>query len=210
MDDVLLQLREADPARYGTGYADDKVLAAVDAIVGDDSAGPESPSGRRSAVRRVAVAVVSVAAVSAVAIVADVVNWPWTRGAESSAYAVTKQADGSVEVRVRLDELQDAKGLQAQLRGAGVPAVVLVESPKNTCDEPPQNGTLAGAAATRPVLSWDGPRPTDVFVIRPDLLPTGSTVVIGLAFPGETDGYYVTWYVTDQKPPTCIPQSQGL
>lgn len=212
MDDVLHRLREADPARSLTGYTDEKVTADVAAILRADPTGADPLLRRRSLALRLGVAAVSVAAVSAAAIAADVVSWPWSHdGAESTAYAVTKQADGSVEVKVRLDELQDARGLQAHLREAGVPAVVLVESKRGTCSQPPMHGIVVDEAAIRPVTQWDGPRPTDVMVIRPTLLPAGSTVVVGLGFPGETDAdLFVNWYVTDHQPPTCLPQSAGL
>ena len=91
------------------------------------------------------VAAASIAAVSAVAIAADVVTWPWWRGgAESIAYGVTQQGGGSVEVRAHWADIKDPSALQAQLRAAGVPVVVLVESPSGVCNEPLRDGNGSG------------------------------------------------------------------
>lgn len=209
MNDVLEQLRAADPARVGNRYTEDQVRAHVAAIVRSESSDAKPPRLRRPLVRRAVVATVSIAAVSAAAIAADVVTWPWSHGgAEAIAYGVTKQGDGSVEVRAHWDDVKDPAALQAQLRAAGVPVSVLVESPSGICDEPRQDGTRAGASVIDVRIDRNGPEKDDAFVIRPALLPAGSTVVIALPFPGEVEGSFVGLWVTDQKPPTCIPQSQ--
>jgi hypothetical protein len=51
-----------------------------------------------------------------------------------SAYAVTKNADGTVTVEI--DSLTDAAGLQAKLRDAGVSAVVEYLPAGKTCKQP--------------------------------------------------------------------------
>lgn len=209
MNDVLEQLRAADPAKVGARYTEEEVRAHVAEIVRSDTADARPPRLRRPFVRRALVATVSIAAVSAAAIAADVVTWPWSHGgAESIAYGVTKQGDGSVEVRAHWADVKDPAALQAQLRAAGVPVSVLVESPSGACDEPRQDGTRAGASVIDVRVDRSGPQKDDAFILRPALLPPGSTVVIALPFPGEVEGSFVGLWVTDQKPPTCIPQSQ--
>lgn len=212
MHDVLALLHEADPAPDEIRYPADRVTANIGAILRTDGA-TQSDHVPRSAprTRRIVVAALAVAAVTGVGIAADVVTWPWSRGAtESMAYGITKHSDGSVDVLIKWGEVKDPSALQAQLRAAGIPVVVLVESPTGICNEPPQEGTMAGYAAINTIPTSTAQQREEGFVIRPSLLPPGSTIVIGLPFPGQplSDGHgFVTMHVTDQAPPTCIPQS---
>ena len=69
---------------------------------------------------------------------------------------------------------------------------------------------MAGYAAINTIPGSTAEQRDEGFVIRPSLVPPGSTIVIGLPFPGEPLSYghgFVNMHVTDQAPPTCIPQS---
>ncbi len=212
MNDLLAQLHAADPAPDEIGYPVDQVASNIDSILrSDDATRPARASRSVSRARRVVIASLAVAAVGGAAFAADVVTWPWSHGAtESVAYGITRHADGSVDVLIHWDEVKDPAALQTQLRAAGIPVVVLVESPTGTCHEPRQEGTAASFGAIGPIPRGTTPQRDPGFVIRPSLLPPGSTIVIGLPFPGEplSHGHgIVNMHVTDQAPPTCIPQS---
>lgn len=211
MHNVLALLHKADPDPDEIRYPADRVAANIASILRTDGV-TRSDHVPRSAprTRRILVAALAVAAVSGAVVAADVVTWPWSHGAtESMAYGITKHSDGSVDVLISWGEVKDPSALQAQLRAAGIPVVVLVESPTGTCNEP-QEGTMAGYAAINTIPSSTAQQRDEGFVIRPSLLPPGSTIVIGLPFPGQplSSGHgFVTMHVTDQAPPTCIPQS---
>jgi hypothetical protein len=70
-------------------------------------------------------------------------------GATPSAYALDKQADGSVTVHIR--SLSDASGLQSSLREAGIPAVVNYDTSRASCTPP------AGAVTSVQTGDDDGP-----------------------------------------------------
>jgi hypothetical protein len=212
MNDLLAQLHAADPTPDGIGYPADQVASNIDSIRrSDDAANPVRAPRTVPRARRIVIVALAVATVGGAAFAADVVTWPWSRGAtESMAYGITRHADGSVDVLIKWGEVKDPAALQAQLRAAGIPVVVLVESPTGTCHEPPQEGTMAGYAAINTIPRSTAEQRDEGFVIRPSLLPPGSTIVIGLPFPGEPLSYgrgFVNMHVTDQTPPTCIPQS---
>jgi hypothetical protein len=95
----------------------------------------------------------------------------------SAAYAVEAQGDGSVTVEIR--KLEDADGLQAKLREAGVPAVVKYLPIGKTCkqgwfepaNDPGQRTSLSGTTS-------DGGQGKATFTIDPGTLRPGQTVVI--------------------------------
>ena len=92
-----------------------------------------------------------------------------------SAYAVTKNADGTVTVEI--DSLSDAAGLQAKLRDAGVSAVVEYLPAGKMCKQP--WFTPAGAAAHGAQQSSSGVRTSGgstTFTITTP--PAGVTLVI--------------------------------
>ena len=214
MDDVLALLHEADPAVDEAGYPDHVIEANIATILSVDGA-TVSVHVQRSVprARRIAVGVLAVAAVSAAAIATDVVTWPWSHGAtESMAQGITRHPDGSVDVLIHWNEVKDPKKLQAQLRAAGIPAVVIVESPAGTCKEPHQEGIMDGYAAVlaAPLSETTPQQHEEGFIIRPKYLPKGAIIVFSLLFPGEPLSDrpgFVGMYITDQAPPTCIPQS---
>jgi hypothetical protein len=89
-----------------------------------------------------------------------------------AAYAVTRNANGSVTVEVR--SLRDAAGLQRALRADGVPAVVFYAPPGKTCQHGwVHNVRMSGRFATR-VGGRDG---VVRFTIQPRI-PPGDTLVI--------------------------------
>ncbi|GAA5067019.1 hypothetical protein GCM10023259_061000 [Thermocatellispora tengchongensis] len=94
--------------------------------------------GRLGSRRRVWGLAAAVAGVAAAATVAFTVSG----GLAGAAYAVTKGADGSVEVEIK--EFRDPEALEADLKAAGVNAVVDYLPAGKTCKGPRGNG-----AATR-------------------------------------------------------------
>jgi hypothetical protein len=175
-----------------------EVLAAAESDGGAKVAGIDR--GRR---RLVAAALLGVAA----AVIAGVVVWPGQHGGPpSTAYGVTNRGNGLVDVRLPWNQPYTPSALQAKLRAAGVPAVVLMESPYGKCHEPRQDGIRSGKI----ILLPKNPGRDQAFTIRPSAMPPGSTLVIVLRIPGEGPGEQNnlgTTYVTDQKPATCAPQS---
>jgi hypothetical protein len=93
-----------------------------------------------------------------------------------AAYAVTRNADGSVTVEI--DSLTDAAGLQAQLQAAGVNAVVEYLPEGKVCQQPWY--TPAGADAAPGMHQGSVGRTSDGatrFTISGDQ-PAGTTLVI--------------------------------
>jgi hypothetical protein len=81
------------------------------------------------------------AALVAAAAIAGVV---FLSAGTQAAYAVTRNADGSVTVEI--DSLTDAAGLRAKLQAAGVSAVVEYLPEGKTCKQPWFTGAGVGAA----------------------------------------------------------------
>jgi hypothetical protein len=209
LDAALSRLRNADPAAAApvdTLGTDPHTLAMLTQILG--SAGDRSVAApsrtRRRRIRRLALAGAVVAAV-AVTAVAAVVPMPWSHGQMSSAaYAVTKNADGTVGVTVRWNQLRDPGALNAQLRRAGVRAAVMLYSAPGQCRTPvlsdPAYSTLrldmrqhpelandphALAAYLRSLTPWidhpqqsGEPEDVSVFTIHPDAIPSGDQLLI--------------------------------
>jgi len=105
-------------------------------VVARTSSAPEQPRATRRAwvasrPRRRLVVAGSIAAVLAVATGAGV---PLFAGGASPAYAVSTNDDGTVTVVIK--SLSDAAGLQANLRDAGIHAVVQYLPPGKACKQP--------------------------------------------------------------------------
>ena len=137
-------------------------------------AAPPAGGGRRRALwRRPRVVVAGGLAAAAAAVVAGVLVF--STGTQA-AYAVTKNADGTVTVEI--DSLTDAAGLQAKLQEAGVNAVVEYLPEGKICRQPwytPAGRGAEGAEQTSSVQNMsDG---TIRFTIGRDR-PAGSTLVI--------------------------------
>ncbi len=108
---------------------EERLLHELRIVVGEQP----TDRGERRPVRRgqrLALAGGLAAAVTAAAIAGVVF---FTAGTQA-AYAVTKNADGSVTVEI--DSLTDATGLQAKLQAAGVNAVVEYLPAGKTCQQP--------------------------------------------------------------------------
>jgi hypothetical protein len=189
--DSLRALRAADPAAgvdvraYAPTWAEiaAEIDAALDAGIGGigDAAGthgadfPRSARPARRPVRRWRPAIATLAAAAALVIV-GVVAWPWSSGGPGSvAYGVTTRADGTVAVRVSATHPLPAAELQARLRAAGVPAVVLVQSV--SCTEP----AVAGLPLQQPVISYPGDiARAEGFAIEPTAIPARAVLLVEL------------------------------
>jgi hypothetical protein len=132
----------------------------------------------------VLVAATATAAVAAV-VTAGVVVTPWSHGhPAAAAYAVVKNADGSVTTRVGVLALIDPAqlaALNAKLADAGVRAVYIADSADGQCTTP-----VAKDPAVTTEEQWasgEGPGPDGTLVItgfteHMDQYPAGDTVVI--------------------------------
>ncbi len=107
-----------------------------------------------------------------------------------AAYAVTKNADGSVTVKV--DSLTDAAGLQAALENAGVNAVVAYLPAGKMCQQPwftpagRTGGTESGGVGPNP----DG---TTSFTIGGDIPADETLVVTTQTGPGGEQALGIGW-----------------
>jgi hypothetical protein len=195
------RLRAGDPALGIELDAVTPSLAEVLAAAEADEETEVAGSGRRRLV-----AAAGSLGLAAAAIV-GVVVWPGQHGGPTStAYGVTNRGNGLVDVRLPWNQPYTPSALQAKLRAAGVPAVVLMESPYGKCNEPQQDGIPSGKIIILP----KNPGRDQAFTIRPGAMPPGSTLVIVLRIPGNGPGEQDnlgTTYVTDQQPATCAPQS---
>jgi len=135
---------------------------------------PADRGRRRPLWRRPRLAVAGGLAVAAVA--AATVGVVFLSTGTQAAYAVTKNADGTVTVEI--DSLTDAAGLQANLQAAGVNAVVEYLPTGKMCREPwftPAGPAAAGSESSSSVgKNSDG---SFSFTISNDI-PAGDTLVI--------------------------------
>lgn len=140
-------------------------IAARKAVVVAD------PPVRRRRVVGLAAAVAAVAA--ATVVVMNVYG-----GAATPAYAVTKSADGSVEVRI--NEFRDPDELAAKLAAAGVPAVVDYLPADQTCKQPRgEHGAGYGRAGNRIGAGTNGKGIT--FRIDKGQVAAGQTLVLAVS-----------------------------
>ena len=116
-----------------------------------------------------------------------------------AAYAVTKNADGTVTVEI--DSLSDAAGLQAKLQAAGVNAVVEYLPAGKACKQP--WFTPAGFGAAGGLHGSEVGRTSDGstrFTISGDL-PSSSTLVITTQTgPGDERALGIAWAHGDVPP----------
>jgi len=158
---------------------------------------------RRLPAPRVALAGGLAAAVLAAAVVAGVFL---LSAGTPAAYAVTENADGSVTVEI--DSLTDASGLQAQLRAAGVPAVVVYLPPGKTCAEPwfTPAGAGGGTHSSAVGRAADG---STSFTIGGDV-PAGETLVVSAQTgPGRAAALAVGWARGDVPPCRVVDAPAG-
>ncbi len=125
-----------------------------------------------------------------------------------AAYAVTKNADGTVTVEI--DSLSDAAGLQAKLQAAGVNAVVQYLPAGKTCKQP--WFTPAGAGAAGGMHGSEVGRTSDGstrFTISGDL-PSSSTLVITTQTgPGNERALGIAWAHGDVPPCEVVDAPAG-
>jgi len=142
----------------------------------------------RRRVPRVAAALGAAAAAAVAVTVALPVSHPASApSAQLAAWAVVRQADGSIKVTIR--ELRDPAGLQRTLRADGVPASVTFSGQQNpACRGYPGGGSQSerrqrlGSVVTAPTAG------RDVMVIHPAALPSGAGLQINALFrhdPGQ-------------------------
>jgi hypothetical protein len=159
--------------------------------VGERSAATRRPFGRRSLLALAGGAAATIAIASAVSL---------GGGGPSKAWAVDRNPDGTVTVRI--DSLSDAAGLQRQLIDAGVPALVQYLPPGKTCageGGAPQLPPPPPGASTQTKLPPDnGP------VVSAD----GSLDVYGTHQSGSDSGGPVT--ETNGKPPVGAAARNAL
>ncbi|MET9248066.1 hypothetical protein [Nonomuraea sp. NPDC003709] len=114
---------------------------------------------------------------------AAAITVPLLAGAETPAYAVTKQDDGTI--RVEIKEFGDAGKLEQDLKAAGVTADVTYLKPRTTCA--PGRGEPVGGEATTPEewrrsVSYKAARPrTSGVDISPQYVGAGQTLVLEFA-----------------------------
>ena len=125
---------------------EDRLLHELRGIVAAEPAAERErrPSWTWIAPRRLvpAVGTVVLAGVAAVAAVQLV------GGGAAPAYAVSKNDDGTVTVEIA--SLEDAAGLEAKLRDAGIPAVVQYLPPGKACKQPWPGATPAPGSLSSP------------------------------------------------------------
>lgn len=156
---------------------EDRLLAELRQVV---ATRPEpaavSPPRRAPRPRLLAGAATATAAAAAVVAVAA------SGGGASPAYAVDRQADGSVTVTI--SSLRDADGLERKLRAAGVPAVVDYTPEGKMCRSPRGKLTRDGKLTIGASVRDDGPASFTV----PRDLGAGRTLVIQASVGEHFDG----------------------
>ncbi|MEV5892713.1 hypothetical protein [Nonomuraea fuscirosea] len=100
------------------------------------------------------------------------------------AYAVTKDADGGVSVRI--NAFTDPEGLESELAGAGIKAVVDYLPEGRICKQPRgRNGAASGRLATGIGVGEGGSGIT--FTIEQGQVPEGATLVLAVSKSGAGD-----------------------
>ena len=129
-------------------------------------------------------------------------------GGAQAAYAVTRNADGSVTVEI--DSLQDAAGLEAKLKAAGLNAVVQYLPAGKTCRKPwftPAGADAAGGmhgSASGP--SSDG---GTTFTISGDFPPGDTLVISTQTGPGREQALGIAWAKGDVPPCQVVDAPAG-
>ncbi len=209
LEAALSRLRNADPATATPVEAletDPQALVVLAQILSSaDDRGLARPDRSRRRIRRLVVAGAAIAAVAVTAL-AGVIPLPWSHGrAFMAAYAVTRNADGTVDVTVRWNQLHDPSALNVQLRRAGVRAAVMLYSAPGQCRATvaldPAYSTfhvdlrqhpelandrrrfLAYLRSLEPWIDYDRQRTSDpnhfsVFTIHPDAIPSGDQLLV--------------------------------
>lgn len=203
-------LRAADPAAHLEVELDEQLLRAI-------LAAPE-PSRSHRSLRRVAVGGV-LAAAAAVAVL--VVPMPWDHSGPqlgSKAYAVERHSDGSVQIVLHWDELNDPSGLQHALDAAGARTVVLFGDviPGKDPQNPPPDCAVPwyGRSYSAKAVQWDfadAASEVNGIVIRPQYFPPEGTFVIeAYRHPGYSTYGAELSFMARGAVPTCVyPEYAG-
>ncbi|MFC7241423.1 hypothetical protein ACFQO7_02905 [Catellatospora aurea] len=199
---ALARLRAADPAPPVLHPHDPYARAMLDRVLAVEDNPPVRP---RPARHRLATALAGTVVFAAAGVLA--VAEPWA----APAYSVGVNADGSVVVSFRADELTDPAQLNAELAQAGARTVVMGMVPADQCASQPPVDTeyefpLPGTPehATSPIdyqLRDEGV----YVVIRPQHIPAADQLVIGYAIDGQAHRTMVRpWVVVTV--PQCLPR----
>ena len=125
-----------------------------------------------------------------------------------AAYAVTRNADGTVTVEI--DSLSDAAGLQAKLQAAGVNAVVEYLPAGKMCKQP--WFTPAGAGAAGGMHGSEVGRTSDGttrFTISGNLPASATLVVTTQTGPGDERALGIGWAQGDVPPCEIVDAPAG-
>ncbi|GAA0420438.1 hypothetical protein Acor_30400 [Acrocarpospora corrugata] len=138
------------------------------------------PAKRKRRLPRPAVLAPVLAAAAAVAI-----TLPLLSG--GAAYAVTKKADGTIHITI--DEAKNPEGLEADLRGMGLNAVVDYIPMGKKCSPQPRSESFLSEEEA-PLTLWPVPEEGQVgFTIDPRVVKDGQTAVLEFSVsdtPGAT------------------------
>lgn len=136
-----------------------------------------APQGRRDTTRQVWRRRIAFGAAAAMAVTLAVSTmWSGGPNGAAAAYAVTAKPDGSVELTVQWEQLENVGGLATKLRQAGVPTEVRSGAPARFCAAPADRDR-AGNALNKMTPNGE-PASLDGYLMRPKLFPEGSVLVI--------------------------------
>lgn len=168
----------------------------------EDEARAARPRLARRRAGRLALAGVGLLGATAVASVAAGLVGP-----QAPAYALTRNPDGTILVRIK--ELRDAAGLEADLRAHGVITDITYLPYNGRCAGPdgwsewhsPGDGAAAGGGAGKtPAVAPKGP---DTFVISPAAFRPGDVVVLRFWENPDGSAYQLRWRTADKPVPPC-------
>ena len=207
MTDLLL--RAADPA---ADLVADPHGPEAQALLARIVAEPRTLRHPRPPMHRMVRLGFAAAAAGAAAAVALVVPWPGGHaGLTSSAYAVTRQTDGSYRIVVHWAQLRNPARLQAALDRVGAPVRVLTGTELPATDKPGPVPACAKPTYGHPysaqAVQWDFPdaaSEVNGFVVRPAAFPRGGTLIVEVFYApdGKTPAGTLS-YMAIGRVPTC-------
>lgn len=163
--------------------------------------GPLRSAPLRSAAKRYRIPVVlgSLAAVAAGLVALPVLG---EDGGSAPAYAVSKDADGTIWVRIYHPD--GVEGTVRELRALGVTAVTVPRRPSEQCpaSEAFPVGLTPGEGGGVPAVEMDG---SAQMLITPKTVPSGHTLVLSTPVDGADIHGIGFGAVETAKVPACIP-----
>lgn len=132
--------------------------------------------------------------------------WNGEQNGPAPAYAVTTNSDGSVELLVQWEELDDVAGLAATLREAGVPTEVISSKPERYCATPADRDRAS--EALNKMNSKGEPASLDGYVMAPRLFPEDSTLVISSFFDKSNQMVWTMFYLAPTGSTSCALSGQ--